>query len=149
MVEKLQDGTYVMKRAKMNANVNRANLGENGTGGIGSRENENNAAFAKKRLKMGNLITIVDGIKFRSSKEAKKYHELKLLQDNGEIKDLRLQVGFELNEGGKFSFKYYADFCFWENDKYVVMDVKGFRTETYKRKKRLMKKVLGIDITEV
>ena len=38
----------------------------------------------------------VDGIVFDSKKEAKRYRELKLLEQAGEITDLQMQVKFEL-----------------------------------------------------
>lgn len=95
-------------------------------------------------------ITEIDGIKFRSAKEAKFYGFLKLLRRKGEIRDLRLQVPYELNKGGTHSVKYYADFVYTDTitGEEVVMDVKGFRTPQYKKKAKLMLKVHGITIIE-
>ena len=46
--------------------------------------------------KLHNIPTVVDGIRFASRLEARRYSELKLLEKAGEITDLRWQVPFEL-----------------------------------------------------
>lgn len=105
----------------------------------------------KKKSKYGNEKTEVNGIKFDSIKEAEYYKKLLLLVKAGEIGLLELQVPYELNPGGTYSLKYLADF------EYVIMktgekktvDVKGFRTTIYKKKRRLMLKVHGINIIEL
>lgn len=102
------------------------------------------------RSKYGAQKKVVDGIKFDSIKEAKRYGELKLLLRSGEIDLLKLQVPFELNPGGTYSLKYFADFVYWDcmKKETVVEDVKGFRNKTYLKKRKLMKKVHGIVIKE-
>ena len=50
----------------------------------------------KQKHKYGAKKTMVDGITFDSKKEAQRYEELKLMEKNGYIKDLKLQVGYEL-----------------------------------------------------
>ena len=47
-------------------------------------------------MKYNNSKTIIDGITFDSKKEAKRYTVLKSLEADGYIKDLKLQVPFEL-----------------------------------------------------
>lgn len=103
----------------------------------------------KKPAKYGSVIIEFDGKKFRSIKERNWYINLRRLQAAGEISDLRLQVPYELNPGGTHSIKYLADFVYLENGEEIVMDVKGFRTVVYKKKKALMLKVNGIEIREV
>ncbi|WP_416330616.1 DUF1064 domain-containing protein, partial [[Clostridium] innocuum] len=49
-----------------------------------------------KKSKYGAVKTEVDGIKFDSKHEALRYQELRLLEQAGEITNLRLQVPFEL-----------------------------------------------------
>ena len=44
---------------------------------------------------------------------------------------------------------YLADFVYKENGKEVVEDTKGFRTEVYKIKKKLMAYIYQIEIKEV
>lgn len=104
----------------------------------------------KKKSKYGNKKTEVDGIKFDSIREAKRYKVLKLLQKVGKIAFLRLQVEYELNEGGTHSLVYIADFVYVETEtgKEIVEDAKGMRTAVYRKKCRLMKKIYGITIKE-
>ena len=95
--------------------------------------------------------TIVDGIRFASRKEAARYRELRLLEQAGKIQDLRLQVPFVLLPKSQYgrAVKYIADFVYIENDRQVVEDAKGYRTDVYKLKRRLMAELLGIEIKEV
>lgn len=100
--------------------------------------------------------TTVDGITFDSKKEARRYKELKLLESAKLIKDLRLQVTYPLIpkhtiEGINIrATKYIADFVYYDQEKgcEVVEDVKGYKTATYKRKKKQMKQRYNIDIFE-
>lgn len=96
--------------------------------------------------------TIVDGKRFASRKEARRYTELKLLERAGEIFTLQTQVPFVLlkksEHGG--AVKYVADFTYIDKTgRQVVEDTKGYRTDVYKLKKRLMAELLGIEIVEV
>lgn len=125
-----------------------------------------------KRSKYGNRKTVVNGIEFDSRKEAVRYQELRLLERAGKISGLRLQEKFVLipsqreastevyksgpqkgrRKPGKLLEKecsYIADFCYTENGEIVVEDTKGFRTETYKIKRKLMLERYGIQIKEV
>jgi len=103
-------------------------------------------------------ITKIDGIKFHSKKEALRYKELINLKNNGMIKDLILQPVFILQEKFKYenktirAIKYIADFQ-W-TDSYsgaiIVEDVKGFKTEIYKLKRKLfLYKFPNINFVEV
>ncbi len=93
----------------------------------------------------------VDGYKFDSRKEARRYRELKLLEHAGVISNHQLQVPFVLFKHSEYGrvVKYIADFTYIEDGKQIVEDVKGFRTDVYKLKKRLMAELLGIVIREV
>lgn len=96
-------------------------------------------------MKYHSKKVIVDGIKFDSLKEAKRYNELKILEKANEITELRLQVKFELQPSFKKNGKtirkieYIADFTYYDNklNKYIVEDTKGYKTEVYKLKKKL------------
>lgn len=91
--------------------------------------------------------TIVDGIKFHSKKEAKRYQELHLLEKEGEIRDLELQVriylegknGPILTEKGR-KMSYVADFRYFDVrlNAWVIEDVKGWKTDVYKIKKAIL-----------
>jgi hypothetical protein len=98
--------------------------------------------------KYHNKPTIVDGIKFQSQKEARRYATLKLLQKAGKISDLLLQPKFDLFVCGTKVCRYIADFQYVENGLSIVEDVKGVKTKEYLLKKKLMKAVLQIEIKE-
>ena len=103
------------------------------------------------RSKYRNRKTVVDGITFDSKREAERYKELRLLERGGLITDLRLQVPFELipKQPGERAVKYVADFVYTENGRMVVEDVKGYRTDVYRLKRRMMQAKYGITIQEV
>ncbi len=103
--------------------------------------------------KYHNRKTIIDGIPFDSAKEGQRYLELKMLQRAGKIRDLSMQVEFELipKQAGERACKYKADFVYHMADtgKMVVEDVKGKRTREYIIKRKLMLWRHGIRIVEV
>lgn len=116
-----------------------------------------NAPMVKvKRGKYHNIRIEVDGLKFDSKKEYKRYTELKLLERGGLISDLRLQVPFELvpaQPGGLRSERpltYVADFVYYDKEKglQVIEDTKGVKTDLYIVKRKLMK-LAGHEIVEV
>ena len=109
----------------------------------------------------------IDGEKFDSQKEARRWTQLKLLERAGEISDLRRQVKFVLipaqrepdrvgKRGGRIKGKllerevaYIADFVYIENGEMIVEDTKGFRTKEYVIKRKLLLWVHGLRIKEV
>jgi len=102
----------------------------------------------KKRSKFGNVITHVDGHKFDSKAEARRYQQLILLQRAGVISGLELQPPFELQAkfrgaDGKMvrAITYIADFQYNENGRVVVEDVKGKLTDVFRIKKKLFNEV--------
>jgi hypothetical protein len=102
----------------------------------------------KPKGKYGNRKVELDGHKFDSVKESRVYSMLKVRQMAGEISDLKLQVSYELNGGGTFSYKYVADFTYIESGTLIVADAKGFKTVEYRKKKKIMQKVHNITIKE-
>ncbi len=103
--------------------------------------------------KYRNRKTEIDGIVFDSKREAQRYAELQILQRAGKIRDLSMQVEFELipKQDGERACKYKADFVYHMADtgKMVVEDVKGKRTREYIIKRKLMLWRHGIQIVEV
>lgn len=92
----------------------------------------------------------MDGIKFRSKKEAGRYEELKILQRLGLIgPELRLQVAHKFVINGVHVCTYVSDFEYTEQGDLVVEDVKGVRTPYYKLKKKLLLALEGIRIKEL
>lgn len=88
--------------------------------------------------------------KYASRKEARRAHELSLLERCGAITDLREQVRFEIipATGGERAAHYVADFVYCEDGEQVVEDVKGCRTPEYVLKRKLMMWRHGIKIRE-
>lgn len=114
----------------------------------------------------------VNGIEFSSKKEARRYQELLVLLNAGEITDLRLQVPYELipaqkepdtigPKGGVKPGKtieraviYICDFQYHDKSgNLVVEDVKGYKIggaySLFKVKKKLMLWRFGISVREV
>ena len=101
--------------------------------------------------KYGNRrIKAPDGQVFDSVKEFHRWGCLRLLERAGKISDLKRQVKYELipKQDGERAVHYVADFTYYENGKLVVEDTKGFRTDAYKLKRKLMLWVHHIKIKE-
>lgn len=107
--------------------------------------------------------TTVNGFRFASKAEARRYQELLLLGKAGEIRNLELQPRFPITSGGVRVADYVADFRYdeiavhgtnglggpaheWRD---VVEDVKGVKTPVYRLKKKLVEAQHGITIREV
>jgi hypothetical protein len=92
------------------------------------------------------IQTEVDGIKFASRKEARRYRELRLLEKSGELLFFLRQVPFHLPA----NVKYVCDFlCFWKDDTVTVEDVKGIKMPMYVLKKKQVEAIYPIKIMEV
>lgn len=114
-----------------------------------------NNSIDYKQSKYKNKKVFYNGIKFDSQKERNYYIKLKLLEDKGKIKDLKLQVKYELQPKFKSGNKniqaisYIADFTYLdEENKLHIVDTKGVRTDVYKIKKKMMQ-YKGLEIEEV
>lgn len=119
---------------------------------------------------------VVDGIKFDSKKEAKRYKELRVLEKAGIISNLQRQVKFTLipaqykpveavlstsNKNNKVQKKkvierecaYYADFVYNCDNRMIVEDVKGYRKgqayNLFTIKRKLMLYIYGIHVIEI
>lgn len=105
--------------------------------------------------------TIFDGIKFDSKKESEYYKTLLLLKRAANISDrvinIELQPRFDYSIEYKANdnvFKkkafYKADFkVFYADGRISIVDVKGFKTATYKRKKKVIEALYNLKIIEV
>ena len=88
---------------------------------------------------------------FDSKHEAKRYQELRLLEQAGEITNLRLQVPFELIPKSKHGMpiRYIADFTYNDQSgQLIVEDAKGVKTPVYRLKRRIMAEIYNIEIKE-
>ena len=127
------------------------------------------------KSKYYNKKVVVDGYEFDSRKEANRFCELRLLLRAGKISNLQLQKEYELipaqyevvptgelytrgERKGDLKTKricieqavnYVADFVYTENNKTVVEDTKGVKTEKYIIKRKLMLWRHGIKIKEL
>lgn len=89
-----------------------------------------------RRNKYGSTPTYVDGQRFDSKSEAKRFCQLQILERAGKISDLKTQVSFDLLPAQDLDGKkekpvrYIADFSYQENGGLVVEDVKSAPTKT-------------------
>ena len=112
-----------------------------------------NAGAAKKPAKgrsrvMGTVAKEVDGIKFHSTKEARRYVVLRDLQAAGRICNLEMQVPYVLmGKDGPLKtptgrdMRYILDFRYvdWDRDgRTILEDVKGWQTDVSKIKLAIM-----------
>lgn len=108
--------------------------------------------------KYGAQPTTIDGIRFASKAEARRYCELKLLEKAGEIRELELQPRYELlawpgrcDRTRAVVGHYVADFRYRKGPTglLVIEDVKGMKTALYRWKKKHFESQYGLEITEV
>lgn len=98
-----------------------------------------------------------DGYTFDSIREKNYYIKLKLLEKAEKIKELELQKEYELQPGFKLNNKtsrkitYRADFTYKTvyDDRIHVIDVKGYRTDAYRLKKKMFEYRYRIEIEEI
>ena len=91
------------------------------------------------------------GYVFDSKREFIRWCELRILERSGKISGLCRQVSYELipKQKGERACNYIADFIYYDAEgKLVVEDSKGYRTDAYRIKKKLMLWVHGIRILE-
>lgn len=124
------------------------------------------------KRKYKNKKVTVNGIKFDSQKEAKRYIQLADLERVGMISDLQLQRKYELipaqyievdiplktkTKKGKMCVEracsYIADFVYKQGGETIVEDVKGYRQagaySVFTIKRKLMLERYGIVVREV
>ena len=109
-----------------------------------------------KKSKYGNIKTKINGIKFDSMLEGRRYTQLRLLERAGKIQDLKLQPKFMLQEGFTLDEVNYRPITYVSDFKYINMDgeiiiedVKPsikFKTEVYKVKIKLFLKRYGDEV---
>src|SRR5687767_11582230 len=118
-----------------------------------------------RKHKYGAKTCMIDGIRFHSLAEGRRYCELKLLEKAGEIHGLGLQPSFPLTAPARgnagpyeraFIGEYRADFIYCQcrrgakcdKTQLVVEDVKGMATPLYKWKKKHFEAQYNMQITE-
>jgi len=98
--------------------------------------------------KYKNVPTIIDGIRFASKREAKRYCDLKLLERAGEISGLKLQPRYPLTVNSLHVATYVGDFEYIESStgRTVTEDSKGVRTRDFINKAKLFHALYGREI---
>lgn len=94
---------------------------------------------------------VVDGMRFHSKGEAKRFSELRLMLRAGEIERLQRQVMFPLTVNGQLITTYIADFEYHKlpSHERIVEDFKSPATAKLPEfiiKKKLLKAIHGIDL---
>jgi len=119
------------------------------------------AAYKKRVSIWRNVRVVVDGIKFDSKAEARRYTELDLLQKAGEIKNLELQPRFELacgdrpirirNKHGHPRRTFYtSDFRYVDKSgETIIEDVKGYDTPISRLRRAIVEAQYDIRISIV
>lgn len=103
---------------------------------------------APRASKYGNVKAEADGQIFASKRERSRWMDLRLEEKAGAIKDLKRQVVYPLEVNGVKVCDYIADAVYERDGALVVEDSKGYRTDVYKLKAKLMRAVYGIEVLE-
>jgi hypothetical protein len=103
--------------------------------------------------------TEVDGIRFDSKREARRYSELRLLERAGEITHLERQPEYPIIVKGEkvralpdkrgrqgSPLKYVADFAYFADGKRVVEDCKGMDTPVSRLKRALVRHIYNVEV---
>ncbi|VVD74770.1 hypothetical protein PHO31112_00778 [Pandoraea horticolens] len=112
------------------------------------------AMVEEKRSKYSNKKCEVDGVKFDSRAEARRWSQLVGMQAQGEICALERQVVYVLAPGVVINgrkappLRYVADFVCERGEETVIEDVKGVITPEYRIKRHLMA-LKGLSIVEI
>lgn len=105
-----------------------------------------------RRPKFGNKRVIVNGEAFHSKREAARLPQLRLLERNGEVRNIQRQVKYRCEVNGILVCTYTADYVYEErrDNKWtqIVEDVKGYANDRWPMKKKLMRACHGIEIRE-
>lgn len=97
----------------------------------------------------------IDGHWFASAAEAKRYLQLKSMEERGLIEDLKLQPSYPIVHAGQPITTYRADFRYVilnelrRAETVVVEDVKGMVTDVYLIKKKLVQAQYNLKINEI
>lgn len=102
------------------------------------------------RSKYGNRVTMVDGERFPSALEARRWSQLRLLAHAQAITELRRYPRFDFVVNGQHICSYIGDFAYTEKGRAVVEDTKGFATREFIIKRALLRALYPeIDFREI
>jgi hypothetical protein len=104
----------------------------------------------RKTTKYKNIHQIYNGISYHSKKEAQYAHFLDLEKKRGKIKEWKRQVKISLDVNGNHIANYFCDFeVLTADDSVQLHEVKGFETEVYRLKRKLLEATYLKDHPEV
>jgi len=95
-------------------------------------------------------VSVADG-RFDSKREAKRWADLKLMEQGKEISDLKRQVKFEFHVSGQHICDYIADATYVRDGQFTVEDTKSpitRRNAVYRLKRKLLRALYGLEILE-
>ena len=120
---------------------------------VGQNGSKQSVPITSRVTKYGNRPPMVDGFRFDSIAEAKRYKELKLMELAGEIRDLVLQPKFIFEYRGVRIGSYKGDFKYLliHSPVPIVEDCKSepTKTQAYRLRKRMMLAFHGIELREI
>lgn len=101
-----------------------------------------------KRSKYRNKKTEFNGVMYASRLEAEYAALLAVRLKAGEIDYLETQKRFDAVINGKKCFAYIADFYFFDKvaNRWRIVDVKGFETDVFKLKRKVIEALHGNEI---
>lgn len=104
----------------------------------------------RPRSKYNARPVVVDGRRFPSKREAARYGVLVLKERVGQIRNLRCQIPVPILINGEEVTRWIADFVYEEAPDWAVIheDCKGYRTDLYRLKAKLVRVAAGIVIRE-
>jgi hypothetical protein len=109
----------------------------------------------KRKSKYNAAGERIDGQWFASASEARRYEQLKVMLDAGQIDNLQLQKKLPCTVNNIVICNYLADFAYDVIDdrgyvvRSVIEDVKGMVTDVYRIKKKLVEAIYRIEIIEI
>lgn len=103
----------------------------------------------KRKNKFNAIANVVNGERFDSMGEARRWQELKLLERAKLICNLERQKTFPLEVNGIHVSEYRADYVYFDvaANTHVTEDFKGVLTPEFKLKAKLFRALYGHDIT--
>jgi len=112
------------------------------------------AIRTRRPSKYRNVPVVVDGVRFASKAEAKRWEILCAFEQAGLISKLERQVRYILAPKVKIAgekrarsvLRFTADFRYVENGQTVVEDSKGYADTAFRIRQHLMKSIHGVDV---
>lgn len=87
--------------------------------------------------------SVIDGIRFHSTKEGKRYGQLCALRKAGVVKWFHRQPIFDLPGGTTYRGDFHIG---WDDGRITYEDVKGMETSEFKLKRKQVRALYGVEI---